>query len=263
MSWMSRAQSLQDPMMGTESMGPLLYWLMRSVRPVRVLEIGSGYTTLLMARANLENKQAFARERAELIHKSSNTPLFSDAWYGAAPVLADPGFYLQDFTPHLLTVDRRPEDDPDLTAIKCVLEEWGAAEDVEFAHENFQDTLRRKKDGVFDFVWFDCGGYAEYTAFIDEGWPLIDPAGGLLILHYTLTNLAMGAVVRQLKLHQATGGLREFELVSFLEPHKLSQNSFTVIRKIGSFQERIYEYPDMRMTQDIARLLMEQPPGAS
>ena len=42
----------------------------------------------------------------------------------------------------------------------------------------------------FDFVWFDCGGPAEYVRFLEEYWPLINPDGGILVLHFRYWDIA-------------------------------------------------------------------------
>jgi hypothetical protein len=47
--------------------------------------------------------------------------------------------------------------------------------------------------------------------------------------------------------------------VSFLEPHKFMQNSYTILRRVGAFRERIYETPDVRMMTDLARLATVPP----
>ncbi len=93
-----------------------------------------------------------------------------------------------------------------------------------------------------DFAFLDCGGYANYQAFMEEYWPLINPDGGLLLVHSTLTNLEGLAFLKGLKLRQATGGLAEFELLSLLEPHKTRQNNCTLLRKIAGVSDRIHSY---------------------
>ena len=68
----------------------------------------------------------------------------------------------------------------------------------------------------------------------------MNPDGGLWLIHSTLTNLEAIAFVRELKLRQATKAFNDFELVSVLEPHKVAQNSFTLIRKTSGYAERLY-----------------------
>jgi predicted O-methyltransferase YrrM len=72
----------------------------------------------------------------------------------------------------------------------------------------------------FDFVWFDCGGPAEYVRFLEEYWPLINPDGGILVLHFrywdiapnqkpdTPANMVMGSIANEIKRQQAKAGPR-------------------------------------------------------
>ena len=66
--------------------------------------------------------------------------------------------------------------------------------------------------------------------FLAEYWNLVNANGGIIVLHSTLTNMAISSVVANLKLRQATDAFNKYELLSLLEPHKLSQNSLTMIR---------------------------------
>jgi len=45
------AEELRVPVMGSETVAPLLYFLVRFTRPRKVLEVGTGYTTPFIARA--------------------------------------------------------------------------------------------------------------------------------------------------------------------------------------------------------------------
>jgi hypothetical protein len=45
---------------------------------------------------------------------------------------------------------------------------------IEFVEGNFEGKadILGEKYGDFDFVWFDCGGSAEYKIFMDEYWDI-------------------------------------------------------------------------------------------
>ena len=62
---------------------------------------------------------------------------------------------------------------------------------VNIVGANFQEYAERIDESrlPFDFVWFDCGGLKEYFIFYHEYWKFVDPNGGLLLMHSTLTNL--------------------------------------------------------------------------
>jgi predicted O-methyltransferase YrrM len=56
---------------GIENVGPFLYWLVRTTRAQRVLEIVVGYSTLFLLRALLDNADDFEHERAQLAEKTA------------------------------------------------------------------------------------------------------------------------------------------------------------------------------------------------
>lgn len=81
---------------------------------------------------------------------------------------------------------------------------------------------------------------------LDHGyWDLVDPNGGLVLVHSTLTNAASRDWLARMKQHCASSsendncghsnsGYGPFELLSLMEPHKMRQNSVTMIRRMGS-----------------------------
>ncbi len=72
--FLNRIQKLATPRMGTEHMGPLLYSLVRMVRPLRVLEAGVGYTTPFIVKALQDNVDDFDRERELWVDKNVLLP---------------------------------------------------------------------------------------------------------------------------------------------------------------------------------------------
>ncbi len=53
--FLDQVSSLFNPVMGTELISHLLYSLIRSVKPRRVIEVGLGYTTPFMLQALADN----------------------------------------------------------------------------------------------------------------------------------------------------------------------------------------------------------------
>jgi predicted O-methyltransferase YrrM len=236
--------------MGTELMGPLLYQMIRSVRPVSVLEVGMGYTTPFLARALVDNKEDFEREFAQLLVKTreltkeQDGPPFSKEssmkWFLENPPLCDPSHYATDHDPHLHAIDNLSHPSSSAPAVVNCLEKLDLMARVNIYDGDFRgySTKIDAKYRPFDFVWFDCGGYCEYRDFLDEYWTHISNNGGILMMHFTLSSLEINAIVKELKLKQATSHFGEFEILSMGEPHKLSQNSFTIVRKISEFREK-------------------------
>ena len=86
-----------------------------------------------------------------------------------------------------------------------------------------------------DFVWFDAGGYEEYQRFIYDVLPLINPAGGVAALHFTLNNPYLMHVVKDLQLRRP-----DIEILSLFEPHKCHQNSLTLLRHTSGWRDEFY-----------------------
>ncbi|MCA9661456.1 MAG: class I SAM-dependent methyltransferase [Myxococcales bacterium] len=222
----SAVRELADARMGTEHVGPLLYSLIRAVRPRRVVEIGMGYTTCFILRALADNVADFEAERRDL----SLLPF------------PHPDHYREDHVPRLVAIDNLEH--PASLAERAI----AVATDLDL--DRYLRVWRRDLHGSseafaaedlpIDLLWLDAGRYRTFTAVAREYWPLLAADGGLWMIHSTLTNLEGQAFLRELKLRQATVAFNDYELVSLLEPHKLAQNSVTLVRKISGELERIY-----------------------
>ena len=81
-----------------------------------------------------------------------------------------------------------------------------------------------KKYGNFDFVWFDCGGSAEYKAFIDEYWDL---CSHYVFFHFTYSNGTPNEIHEIIR-NKVRGNTTTFDIV---EPHKQRQGSITIVKK--------------------------------
>jgi hypothetical protein len=63
-AFLKLVEPLYDMHMGVENMGPLLYTLVRFIKPQRVLEIGAGYTTVFLLMALKDNAVELANYSA-------------------------------------------------------------------------------------------------------------------------------------------------------------------------------------------------------
>lgn len=229
-----RIAPLRSAQMGTEVMAPLLHSLVRFTRPKRVLEIGSGYTSLFILRALAQNMEDEGRERDALARDSQAPPGYP---------LAYPPYYAraESSVPVLHTIDSLTHPATTARSVTDVAAQLGLADHLRFHHSDFRGYAGSfdADDTPFDLVWMDAGAWHLYLAFFEEYWPLIDPAGGLWVVHSTQTNLAGAAFVTKLKLLQATEGFNDLEILSLVEPHKFTQNSTTLIRRISDYEENI------------------------
>lgn len=236
-----------NPRMGTELVGPLLRSLVCMSRAATVLEIGGGASTLYLLDALAENAR---RHESELHMMEAKQRLYDPSWAddeGAAdrdpgalltwleadPPLALPAYYAQPYRPRCISVDNLSSAFSAASRVRDAAEGAGLAHLLDQRFCDFRDlpSVLGHQEEVFDFAWFDCGGYGEYRDFLDLYWDKVRADGGMLVLHYTLTVPSHERVLTELASHQQTGIRGQFEMLSLLEPHKLMQNSVTLIRR--------------------------------
>ena len=257
-------EPLFQPGFGTESVGPLLYSLVRMTRPRNVLEVGLGYTSPFIALALKDNLDEFAADRALIAARPAKGGLDDTSPENQRRSILDADFCARDYEPRLHVIDNFSIAG---TTAPLVLDALKALE-LDFAvvpHEGDFRGLSAKLDArslPFDFVWFDCGGFPEYLDFLAEYWPLINPDHGLLLLHFTYWYLTMerdgreigkllsGPIANEIKRQQMAAGFDgRFEALSLVEPHKTSQGSVTMVRKLppesmtrnSDFREEMFE----------------------
>lgn len=241
-AFLAKVEQLRVAGMGTEAVAPLLAALVQLVRPRHVLEVGMGYTTPFLAAALADVRQQVAAEARALADKTrqylDSGAELDQAWLQAEPSLAAPGSYLQPYQPALVAVDNLSIADSSAGRVLQVLTELGLDELVTVVNADLRDSAALLPDGFtpIDLAWVDAW---ECLYFFDHFWELVNPDGGLVVLHYLMTYPEGEAVLRYLtKVQQAHPG--EMEIVNLLEPHKLTQNSVTVLRRTTSSSQRRY-----------------------
>ena len=210
---------------GTENVAPLLYSLVKFCRPRTALEVGAGLSTMYILRALKENVEEDRLER------TSNRNVYGKTDY-----------YKDEYRPSLLTLDDLSHKKSAARAVRAIaadlqLDNYLTLENTDF--KGFSGRIPQRFLPL-DFVWFDCGGLEEYIDFVNEYWHLINPAGGILILHSTQTNLALRLFVARLAERHAASA--DFEMLNLLEPHKKLQNSLSVLRMKSKLVTPIYTY---------------------
>ncbi len=218
-------ECLYNPKMGTERMAPLLYSLICFNRPRSLLEIGAGYTTPFMAQALRDTVRDWQQEQQQ-----SGNPNFVE------------GYHARDYSPSLLCIDNQTDSRSTAAQVQALVSDIGLAGFVEFVDADFTQYRQQidKSRLPFDFIWYDCGGMPEYYVFFQEYWQVLNPNGGLMLMHSTLTNLHIATFIKSVKLAQATTDFANLELLSMLEPHKKKQSSVTLIRETSAHEETIY-----------------------
>ena len=186
--------------MGTENIGSFLRAIVQMLRPNRILEIGAGYTTPFLLEALINNERVF------------NDGNLEEAY-----------FKNYDYAPKLVVIDDMSLDD---LKKKPGMNNLITSKYINFIEGKFEDKadLLLNKYGNFDFVWFDCGGSAEYEAFMDQYWHI---CSGYVLFHFTYSNGKPNSNHNVL-LDKITGNPSIFDIV---EPHKNRQGSITMVNK--------------------------------
>jgi predicted O-methyltransferase YrrM len=213
------------PEMGTESTAALLYWIIRMVRPQRVLEVGMGYTTPFLAQALQDNCAAIDTERILLgePHSATHQPL------------AYPEYYERPYEPQLICIDRMTDEASSAPRALGVLEELGLTGMCSVIEGELAGAAAEVRDriGLVDFAWIDTW---DTLAFLREYWELINPAGGMLAVHYLMTYPEGRAILHYIRSLAGPDGGR-LEITNLREPHKVAQNSTTLIRRVRDYVE--------------------------
>ena len=186
--------------MGTENIGSFLRAIVQMLRPNRILEIGAGYTTPFLLEALINNERVF------------NDGNLEEAY-----------FKNYDYAPKLVVIDDMSLDD---LKKKPGMNNLITSKYINFIEGKFEDKadLLLNKYGNFDFVWFDCGGSAEYEVFMDQYWHI---CSGYVLFHFTYSNGKPNSNHNVL-LDKITGNPSIFDIV---EPHKNRQGSITMVNK--------------------------------
>ncbi|MFG1889127.1 hypothetical protein ACGFIR_14820 [Micromonospora sp. NPDC049051] len=241
-SFQEAVAGLFVPSMGTEVVAPLLSTLVQLLRPRHVLEIGMGYTTPFLAAALADVRQQVARDSAALAaktaaHLGSGRRLDGD-WLDAAPALATPAAYLTAYEPRLIAVDNLSNEHSSAGRVRDALKDLNLTGQVDIVNADVRGLRDALPDDFtpVDFAWVDAW---ECLYFFDHFWSLMNPDGGVIAMHYLLTYPEGEAIVKYIK-RFARKHPDAIEIINLLEPHKLAQNSITLLRRIDGVPARAY-----------------------
>jgi predicted O-methyltransferase YrrM len=240
-NFLSHVESLYNPHMGVENLGPFLYSFVRFTKVRRAVEIGAGYTTLWILRAMRDNDEEMLRIRE--LEEAGQCRLLDWPWTNAERTAAhvrSPG----GGPPRLLCVDNCEHQKETASGASSVADALGLASYLHFVRGDafeLQGLLGREEP--VDVVWCDFGVGSRMRDFCASTWDSLRP-GGFLLCHSTLTNRRTREWLEAARAHRGTEetGLPAGEYVelSLLEPHKHYQNSISVFQKRRGYVEPIY-----------------------
>lgn len=279
--FMDVVEDLYVPAMGTDTMAPMLYSLIRFTRARTVLEAGMGYTTPFLAKALHDNDVCFRAERAALIEKTvtylddidamgpagriaENGPerralgaIYEDKssqlgnrrteWMFANPgSLLRPGFYLEEPPAQLCCVDNGVAESSSAKSVSPKLAQLGLTDYVSTYDDEFWSidfTSAAAHHLPFDVIWVDLPITVMNVLSLLRGphWELLNPDGGLLVIHDMLTHEGGQMLVKEFFKADQQKRFDDFEFFGLIEPQRAVQNSFVMIRKLTKHVDQRYE----------------------
>jgi hypothetical protein len=240
------ANAALDPFVGssgTENVACLLYGMVKMLRPKTVVECGSGYTTLYMLAALAENTSDVIEETSLLRIKTkslmgSDLSNFSRStaaqWIedGGKACGADPGFYLNRYNPRLYSIEKLGSGHEYPLRVRKTVDELNLSQFfVYLPGRRPSPDLLPSEAFPIDLAWNDDD---EYMHFFDEFWDRLNSKGGLMIFHNTVSVEAFWNIISCIKAKRSEAG--DLEILTLPEPHKLNQNSCTILRRMGDYR---------------------------
>lgn len=275
-SFLEAVKSLQSPWAGTKLMAPLLYMLARFTRVRTVLEGGSGYTTPFLAKALADNTHAVEEERRAMQEKTARYVADLDAmqdapapvepgtkvasglpglynptspvakrrleWLGETPGFARPARLERSYTPRLISVDNLSSARTSAPKAQSIIESLGFSDFVTFHHGDFWsydlDDIPAEHLPI-DLMWIDLHTRLKDAYSLVDGshWNRLNPNGGLLVIHDLLTTRGgqmLNEVFRQTQRKRS-----DLEIVGLLEPDRIMQGDFVLIRRTSAAVQTI------------------------
>jgi len=282
-TFLEKTKSLYDMHMGAENMGPFLYQFCRFTKPENVLEIGAGYTSVYLMQAMRDNKEeisSYERMREDNACSVGNddpngevTPWSNENYFNkgfnsnsssssnnrsssstGSRKVYDPQLHVVDNMAHAYTTahlvkkcsEELNDDDEDVFLV---------VHEADAFHPDLSATLA---PGVqFDFLWIDLGAANRIETFLKNFWFRVKP-GGYVAVHSTLTNSLSREWLEKMRQLARNGGKNTdgsmseygvFDQMSFMEPHKLFQNSFTIFQRRDAHPIDSSEYKEPVLTK--------------
>ena len=190
----------------TENVALFLYSLIKVQRPQSIIEVGCGYTSPFIAEAIKDCQNEIMYDTRACIEEYEN--------------------YTSNYDPKYFVIDNF-EMGEEYSEELNYLNKTGICE---FIKCNVEDYIKINQDQTYDLIWLDYGNGEDYIDSFLTFYNLLN-LGGTLILHSTETHVYGRLFLREIELMKD----RSFEMMTFVEPHKKFQNSFTVFKKVKPY----------------------------
>ena len=225
----------------TENVGPFIYSTIKTIRPKKILEIGAGYTSIFFGHALKEIAEEDSFD-VKLLNEQQADP----NWERRQRLLNKNYQFKSDSK--LIIVDNFSKQKHDTARpVDNAINKLNINKYIDFVEADGMDLQKINelisKSLPLDFVFLDFGAGAALPILFKFYFERINNQGGYIMVHSTLTNAMHRLWLAELKLKYNNDS--SVEIMSFLEPNKIMQNSFTLIKKnketeTGQFNPPIY-----------------------
>jgi hypothetical protein len=153
----------------------------------------------------------------------------------------DPAFYIHMGKPHLYSFEEQDEEHDYAQRMKNAAEKLNLGDWFSYlsGERVLADAL--PPDAVpIDLAWNDAHHYKE---FFEAFWPALNPKGGLMIFHNTVSRKYNWDAIQWMKAKRSLA--KDMEVITLPEIHKLDQNSCTILRRTTQYQPPcLTRYPE-------------------
>lgn len=203
----------------TENVSLLLYSLVRTYRPVKVLEVGAGYSSLCITKA-FEDVQTETLLGYKLGEKSvePNEQLYTKMFDKTGLT----------YSPRITIIDY---DQKRTEKVYNILNDLNLMRFVDVLNVEAMEYLKSNQDN-YDMIWIDFSSGLEYREILQHCFKMLD-ANGIIAFHNTATNVAGRLFLSELNMKSKISD--DFEFLTIHEPHKKIQNSITLVKKKGDY----------------------------
>ena len=221
--YLERVKPLYDLHMGCENMAPHLYSMVRFLKVQNILEVGAGYTSIFLLQALHDNELEI--ENLAKLHRAGQCNV------GKQPYCV--GKKLEDIEKKKSTlhcVDHMGHEHTTANKVLEIAKDLNIDSHLQIHDIDFWefDLQYEDEEEEIDFIWLDFAAGSKLNEVFDRWWDRLKN-GGFILCHSTLTNTMTREWLEGMRKRE--NNKWTFESVSFLEPHKYFQNSFSMFQK--------------------------------
>jgi hypothetical protein len=236
--FMDQVSTLYDVHMGVENMAPMLYSIVRFLKVKSLLEVGAGYTSIFLLQALADNAKEAMNYHA--LSQRNKCTVEGQPW--CVQSVLNKYMDVEGGKGVLHCVDHMGHAHTTANRVKEMSNSLGLGDhlilhDVDFWEFNLPE------DNSLDFIWLDFAASNKLMKVFEKWWGRLED-GGFVLVHSTVTNRLTREWLEEMR-SMGNEGPFQFDQISFLEPLKMFQNSFSMFQKRStSYKEPILtKYP--------------------